>query len=74
MKKQYIYQRVRDLREDHDLTQKQVAEILKEHNTTYIRWETGETEIPIHILKKLAVLYKTSIDKLTEIEIIKEVK
>ena len=47
MKKQYIYQRVRDLREDNDLTQKQVAEILKEHNTTYIRWETGETEIPI---------------------------
>lgn len=71
--KKYIYQRIRDLREDKDWTQHDVAEMLNEHNTTYVRWETGQTEIPVHILKQLAKIYKTSMDYLTEIMEIKEV-
>ena len=71
--KKYIYQRIRDLREDKDWTQHQVAEMLKEHNTTYVRWETGQTEIPVHILRELAKIYKTSMDYLTEIMEVKEV-
>lgn len=67
----YIYQRIRDIREDNDLTQADIAKILNEHLTTYRRWETGEHEIPAHILIKLSEYYKVSIDYLLSI-IIKE--
>lgn len=60
----YIYQRVRDIREDNDLTQAQIAKILKTHITTYRRWETGETEIPTHIIKELSIYYNISADYL----------
>ena len=39
----YIYQRVRDLREDKDITQQEIANYLNEHLTTYRRWENGES-------------------------------
>lgn len=71
MKKKYIYQRVKDLREDHDLTQEDVARKLNLYITQYRRYEKGETEIPVHILKELAKIYNTTIDYLTEIQIIK---
>lgn len=58
----YVYQRVRDLREDKDLTQADVAKILNVYTTTYQRWERGETEIPSHIVKQLSNYYNVSAD------------
>lgn len=65
----YYYQRIRDTREDFDYTQKDIAELLDLHLTQYRRYETGETEIPVHILKKLSTIYKKSMEYLTEIQI-----
>lgn len=59
-----MYPRIRDLREDHDLTQKQIAQILGMSQTGYSKYETGENDIPTHILIKLADFYQTSIDYL----------
>ena len=55
-------ERLRDLREDKDLTQKEVADMLGCSQTTYSRYETGDLNVPIDILKKLAKFYKVSID------------
>ena len=59
-----MYQRIRNLREDRDLSQKQMAEILGMSQTGYSKYETGENDIPTHILIKLADFYGTSIDYL----------
>ncbi len=59
-----MYQRIRDLREDHDLTQKQIAAILGMSQTGYSKYETGENDIPTQILIKLARHYNTSVDYL----------
>ena len=59
-----MYQRIRDLREDHDLTQKQVAQMLGMSQTGYSKYETGENDIPTAVLIKLADFYHTSIDYL----------
>ena len=56
--------RIRDLREDHDLTQQQVADYLKIRQNTYSQYETGSRQIPVEVLVALAVLYKTSTDYL----------
>ena len=55
-------ERLRDLREDKDLTQQEVADMLGCSQTTYSRYETGDLNVPIDILKKLAKFYKVSID------------
>lgn len=60
----YEYPRIRDLREDHDLTQANVAKLLDVGLTTYRRWEVGEREIPVHIIIKLCKLYKVTSDYL----------
>ena len=57
-----MYQRIRDLREDRDLTQKQVAQMLGMSQTGYSKYETGENDIPTIVLIKLADFYQTSID------------
>ena len=57
-----MYARIRDLREDHNLTQKQIAAILGMSQTGYSKYETGENDIPTHVLIKLADYYKTSTD------------
>ena len=57
-----MYQRLRDLREDRDLTQQELATILKVSQTTYSRYEGGVLDIPSTSLIKLAEFYKTSID------------
>lgn len=57
-----MYKRIRDLREDKDLTQKQIAEILGMSQTGYSKYETGENDIPTQILIKLADFYNTSVD------------
>ncbi len=57
--------RLRDLREDNDLTQSKVASVIICSQTTYSRYETGNLNIPVEALIKLALFYNTSIDYLT---------
>ena len=58
----YIYQRVRDLREDSDKTQAQIAKMVTVYTTTYQRGERGDSEIPCHIVKELSIYYNVSSD------------
>ena len=58
--------RLRDLREDRDLKQKDLAEILHCSQTTYSRYENGRLSVPIDVLKQLALFYHVSIDYLTD--------
>ena len=57
-----MYGRIRDLREDKDLSQREIAKILGMSQTGYSKYETGENDIPTHILIKLADYYETSVD------------
>lgn len=57
-----VYRRIRELREDHDLTQTQVAEMLGMKQPQYFRYEQGYRDIPTDMLIKLADYYNTSID------------
>lgn len=59
-----MYQRIRKLREDHDLTQTQIAQMLGMSQTGYSKYETGENDIPTAILIKLAAFYQTTTDYL----------
>lgn len=59
-----MYKRIRDLREDRDLNQTQVAAVLSMSQTGYSKYETGENDIPTVVLIKLANYYHTSIDYL----------
>lgn len=54
--------RIRDLREDHDLTQKEVADYLHIKQNTYSQYENGQRQLPLECLIALAKLYKTSTD------------
>lgn len=56
------YPRLRDLREDKDLTQTQLVEILKMHKTTYTNYEQGKREIPFSLAIELAKFYDVSLD------------
>lgn len=56
------YELIRGLREDRDLTQQYMADLLGIGRTMYRRYETGETEIPIRHLKKLCEFYGVSAD------------
>ncbi|MEA5042137.1 MAG: helix-turn-helix transcriptional regulator [Oscillibacter ruminantium] len=58
------FKRIRDLREDRDQTQQQVANYLNMHRSVYRRYENGEREIPVWAVVKLADLYNTSTDYL----------
>ena len=60
----FVYPRVRDLREDNDLTQENKAKKLDLHLTQYRRYETAERQIPTHIIKELARFYNVSSDYL----------
>ena len=57
-----VYEHIRSLREDKDYTQRQIAEFLNIHQTTYSDYELGNLNVPAEILIKLAQLYKTSTD------------
>lgn len=61
------YRRLRDLREDHDLTQNQLVEILKMHKTTYTNYEQGKREIPFELVIRLAKIYNVSLDYIAEL-------
>ena len=56
------YRRIRELREDHDLTQRQIAAMLNMPQPQYFRYEQGYRDIPSDILISLAEIYKTSTD------------
>ena len=57
-----MYPRIRDLREDKDLTQREMGEILSCSQRVYSNYERGELDIPTDILIKLAIFYNTSTD------------
>ncbi|MBQ9743249.1 MAG: helix-turn-helix transcriptional regulator [Ruminococcus sp.] len=59
-----MYKRIRDLREDCDLNQTQVAQMLGMSQTGYSKYETGENDLPTSVLIKLADFYDTSVDYL----------
>ncbi len=69
-----MYKRIRDLREDNDLTQKQMANILNCSQQVYSNYELGQRDIPTDILIKLALFYNASIDYILGISDIKELK
>lgn len=58
----YMYQRIKDLREDSDLSQRQLVEILGMHKTTYANYETGKRDIPLRFAVMLAEHYNVSLD------------
>ena len=60
------YRRLKDLREDHDLTQAELAGILDISQRGYSHYETGNNDIPTEILIKLANYYNVSIDYILE--------
>lgn len=57
-----MYRRIRDLREDNDLTQKQVSEYLHCRQQTYSNYELGNRDLPTAVLIELAKYYHTSTD------------
>ena len=61
-----MYKRIRELREDRELSQTQVAKMLGMSQTGYSKYETGENDLPSQVLIKLADFYGTSIDYMLE--------
>ena len=61
-----MYRRIRDLREDKDMTQTQIAEILNCSQRVYSNYERGDIDIPTDILKKLADFHNVSVDYILE--------
>ena len=59
--------RLRDLREDADLTQKAVADLLHVKQNTYSQYETGQRQIPLEMLIALARYYRVSVDYILEL-------
>lgn len=62
-----MLQRIRNLREDRDISQKEMAAYLNVAQTTYSDYELGKINIPLDTLKKLALFFGTSIDYLLEL-------
>ena len=62
-----MYPRIRNLREDKDMTQKQIGDILNMSQTGYNQYEIGKNDIPTRVLITLAKFYNTSIDYLLEL-------
>ena len=60
----FVYRRVRDLREDHDKTQRDIANVLNMQLTVYQRYERGERELPLWAAIKLANYYGVTLDYL----------
>ena len=61
-----FYKRIRELREDNDLTQQQIADYLNMKQPQYSRYEKGYRDIPSDILIALADYYKTTVDYILE--------
>ncbi|MBE6602446.1 MAG: helix-turn-helix transcriptional regulator [Ruminococcaceae bacterium] len=69
-----MYRRIRDLREDHDLTQKQMAEALHCSQQVYSNYELGQRDIPTDILIKLSAFYRVSVDYILGISDIPDIR
>ncbi|MEY8404185.1 helix-turn-helix transcriptional regulator [Oscillospiraceae bacterium 44-34] len=67
-----MYSRIRDLREDKDITQVEISRLLSMSQTGYSKYETGENDIPTAILIALAKLHNTSIDYLLGLTNVRE--
>lgn len=61
-----VYKRIRDLREDKDLTQRELANYLSVSQKSYSRYERGERTIPPEMLSQIATFHETSVDYLLE--------
>ncbi|EEG30727.1 DNA-binding helix-turn-helix protein [[Clostridium] methylpentosum DSM 5476] len=61
------YERIRNLRIDHDYTQGEIAGLLQISQSTYAQYEVGKRRFPIKLIVKLALFYKTSVDYLLEL-------
>lgn len=61
------YRRIRDLREDHDLTQEQLVQQLGMHKTTYTNYEQGKREPPFWLMIRLAKFYNVTLDYLADL-------
>lgn len=59
--------RLKDLREDNDYTQEEIAKILNCKQNTYQQYESEKRQIPLDTIKKLAILYKTSVDYIIDL-------
>ena len=59
-----VYRKIRDLREDHDLKQRQLADYLNCSQRVYSNYELGQRDIPTDILIKLSAFYNVSVDYL----------
>lgn len=70
---EYI-KRLKELREDNDITQKQIAEFLKTSQTMYARYERGASELPIRHLITLCKFYGVSADEVLGIKKVKRIK
>ena len=68
-----MYRRIRDLREDKDLTQKEMGKILHCSQRVYSNYERGDIRIPIDVLVEIAKFHKVSVDYLVELTDEKEV-
>ena len=62
-----MFKRIRELREDHDLTQKQISKELNCSQQVYSNYELGQRDIPTYILKRLSAFYNVSTDYILEI-------
>lgn len=60
--KDRLQNRLKDLREDRDLTQDALVAILKMNKTTYTRYEQGVCDMPLEFAKRMAVFYQVSLD------------
>lgn len=65
----YFYQRVRDMREDSDLSQQQIADKLGITRQQYQLYESGKREMPMHLFIELAKFYKVSLDYLAGLKV-----
>ena len=63
-----MYKRIRDLREDKDMSQSAVAEVLSVSQSTYSRYESGYLDLPSEVLIKLARFYHVSADYILELD------
>lgn len=64
--------RLKDIREDRDVTQKQLAEYLNIKQNTYSQYENGHRQLPLDLLIKLAVFFETSTDYILEVTDVKK--
>lgn len=64
--------RIKDLREDNDLTQREIAEYLHIRQNTYSQYENGHRQLPLEYLIALARFYKTSVDYILGLTDVKE--